>query len=608
MGNQKCISLNQKNQNYKESFLCELQGEENIVSLKFEDGNYEQQIKNSKFLQFLDKYSENRIKLIVTIGNRGVGKSLIQNFIIQKYQNRSEYFQIFKSQFNDGNCTKGIKFYFPQNLKEPKNQKEDIVLFFDCEGFDFSDKTSPQQQNLIKLICLISRLSTCLIYVQTTNRIQKGFEEIIKTLNENSSTNNCPHENFISILNYWNGVNFQSSSPFFKKQFKLRSLDLNQNNEIIVNQNYDQFIQEINDIKNYCVQSKYTTSQSNCKAFEREQTCNSFKEMLICVFQIIEKEMNFTSEQHFQLINKQLELKQEHAKSMNAIREFMKQNYESQVKTLEKNEGSSYKSEIVYCLFNLGFQNYYSQKVRIEFDKAYQNWRNQFQQAFKTMLQISTEKQGKVLNDNEQNEILELYSNLDSVKPQEIRDYERQINNYTVNQDIEIIKNKMVGYRALFFSFGFAFASLTTILQGMNYMVKIKIKNSLSNRIEKALFSSINQNKFVLNSSINNLREIKNILTSEIPKFNEYIQFINSQQEKEAVCLLLLMNCISKAFDQKSLEKQKTTSYQIDIQLFQCADFLAKQLKLNNFTNFENLQYLAHQIDAIISESQQLRG
>ncbi|EAR85916.3 transmembrane protein, putative (macronuclear) [Tetrahymena thermophila SB210] len=561
--NQEYISLNKTNLNYQESSLCELQGEGNIVSLKFEDGNYEQQIKNSKLLQFLDKYSENRIKLIVTIGDRGVGKSLIQNFIIQKYQNRSEYFQIFKSKFNEGNCTQGIKFYFPQNLKEPKDQKEDILLFFDCEGFDLTNKTSLHQQNMIKLICLISRLSACLIYVQTTLRDQDGFKEIIKTLNENRSTNDCPHENFISILNKWNGLQFQPSSKFLKKQFKLKSLNLNEKNEIIVDQNYDQFIQEINAIKNYCVQSKYTSSQSSCKAFEREQT---------------QKQMNFTSQEHFQLINKQLELKQDHAKNMNAIREFMKQNYESQIKTLQKNEGSK------------------------------------------------------------------LYSNLDSVKPQEIREYERQINNYKVNEGNEIAKNMlaaslifyasqvsiilggeilraegiimMIGFRTLFFSLGFAFAILPTILQALHYLVKKNKKNSLSKNIEKALFSSINQNKFVLSSSKNNLSEIKEILLSQIPKFNDYIQFINSQQEKEAICLLLLMNCISKPFDQQSLEKQKTDSYKIDNYLFQCAVLLAKQLKLNNYSNFENLS-LTHKIDelqtfqllqAIISESQLVRG
>ncbi|KAL4427035.1 hypothetical protein ABPG74_000990 [Tetrahymena malaccensis] len=541
----------------------------------------------------------------MVMGERGNGKSTVMNFLIQQFQNAEFCTEIFPPGNGSKSHTKGIKYYFPQKINE---QKEEILVLFDCEGFDYSSD-SAQEENLKKLICLISRLSTCLFYVHSNPRIGEGFQKIIDLLKLGEE--DFTHNNFIEIFNMWNGIDnvevYKQVYPFINKTYKLRSFQFVGKNTIENNIYFQQFIEEIKIISNDCKRAKYVSTQKSCESFNKNQTCKSFKEILISSFQIIENNMNTVSIKIFvEVIDTQLKLKIQHSERMVDMRKNLQKDFKERFQEINSHVGNSYLSESIYELFNISFQNYQLKEIKKKFDNSYQKWKKNFEEAFDNMLE-----QGTNLGHEQRTKIINQYLNLDSIKPDDIRQYEKYKN--TIKSDFEVTSRRffyslafvassggvlviaegmvtagliaMVGLGTICLSGGLLGLGLGCLYKIFRYSKQSLTIQSKSKNLKQALFQSINNKEIIKNQNQQNMIKVIQILKSEITGLEEKINSNLNLEEIYPVCFLMLINLISKPFDEKQLDNLKNNNtnnpYLKDLKVLEIAVQQAKQLEEN---------------------------
>ncbi|KAL4508165.1 hypothetical protein ABPG72_021538 [Tetrahymena utriculariae] len=576
---------NNFNQLKQSRTLCFLQQDlsKTYFNLVFSEGNYEQQMNQSEFIQFLQKYSQNNIKIISFLGEAGQGKSQILNFLVKEFYNESKYFSIFPVGKDSNTCTQGIKFYIPQNLKEPEMQNEEITIFFDCQGFDYSSENI-YMQNIIKLICMITRMSACLFYVHLSERNPEGFQKVINCLNVDNTELSQTHDNFIEILNKWNGDEriqlYQSMdkySELIKKTYKLHSFNF-QNNQIKNDESFQKFIDQVKEIKNYCISSKYSTSQESCKAFEKDQKCNSFMEILICCFQIIENRQMDAKLFHY-LLNKQLELKNIHDLKMKDLTEEMELKDKEIFDEMQKQIGSCYISDTLLFIFHGSISRHFNKKINSQFHQAYQEWKIGFEQAL-----INCQNINQNINQQQLNEIINQCKNLESIQPQQIRIYNRILNqqtnkNYLSNilkffdiRNVSLVTKLPAATKNFIFSIFYTFK---------NFQTKRNSNKEIQENLLKDLFDRINSGSAKPNQQ--NFLVVQNILMQRFKQYQNNIQHLNGQQQK-VVSLLLFMNFTSKQNqEKKNLNEKQNQSLQKDVEILE----QSIQICLNNMQQFQ---------------------
>ncbi|KAL4455695.1 hypothetical protein ABPG74_003105 [Tetrahymena malaccensis] len=527
-----------------------------IIELKFGNKNYQEMLQ-SQFIQFLDQNSNKQIKIITTFGESGQGKSFIQNFLIQNYEQNQKCQMIFPCDQNTESQTKGINYYFIED-KEDTNQ---LTILFDCEGFDFSDQ-SAHMKNLQKLICLITRISTCVFYVHQNSRKPKGLDEIFKLINANEQNGSTFH-NFYEIINKWNGekkVSYQEIPNYSKKiseVFYLKSLSFeekkDQENYISKIQNDDsfkQFIEEINKITKQCKNSNYKTSFANCKAFESDQSCKSFKDMLLCSFQSIQEKIEVSLALFITIINQQ-------------------------------------------------------KMITDSLNESYYKWKQDFE---RKLDQVITQNQA-LLTDETKERIIKQYSNLESVKPEELKINEllqqKKENKESFNLFFEIFK---LIFRILFPSF----TVLETIFQFPNILYQLFRKNN--NQIQKNLKNKIIQycqeGRLMKGKCTQNIQLLRQMVT-EIEQLNNkeddivFLIFINITHSSVLeyknllntfeIDNLVLQSCIQKFREDNRIQE---LNFQLVLEQQQI------NISNNDFKFLQTQQEIVFQNEILISKSQ----
>ncbi|KAL4489197.1 hypothetical protein ABPG72_006261 [Tetrahymena utriculariae] len=558
-----------------------------ITELKFEDKTYSEMLQ-SHFIQLLDQNSNKKIKIITTFGEMGQGKSFIQNFLIQSYEQNKECAMIFPFQQDFDTKTKGIDFY----CIEDKEDKNGLTILFDCEGFDYSNQ-STHMKNLQKLICLIVRISTCVLYVHENARRPQGFEQLLNFINADEQRENTVH-NFIEIVNKWNGddeyKSFKQIPQYNKKisqVFYLKTLQFQKRNDqeksiyiskIGHDHSFEEFIKEINNITKYCKNSKYKTSFANCKAFELDQSCKSFKEMLLCSFQSIQEKIDVSLGLFISIINQQLAFKREFTQKLNDRMKQIKLEIKNYFETLLLNQKDNYISFLLLWLSIISFTIKREKIITDNLVEASQQWKQEFE---KQLDQVITQNQ-TYLSDERKKIIIQQYTNLESVMPEEIKinDFLRNTGKY--NQIWLIIK---IIFLILFPSL----ISLTGIFTPFFTMIKY---NNVQKNIRKKMIDYQNQGKLVKGNCSQNIQLLKQIINEENLQLN--------QEANETVFIIFFNVMHSSVLQFTSLFNNQLLTFEIDnLVLKSCT----QKFRSDNRIQSINLNLIYEQPKIIIKDS-----
>ncbi|KAL4466330.1 hypothetical protein ABPG72_020179 [Tetrahymena utriculariae] len=228
------------------------------------------------------------------------------------------------------------------------------------------------------------------------------------------------------------------------------------------------------------------------------------------------------------------------------------------------------------------------------------------QQAFRDML-----RQGTKLNDEQQNKIINEYLTLDSIKPDEIRQYEQYKNKIRIDQDVHdrrflfslicavssagvLVEAQsmvaagiivMIGIGTLVLTSGLLLLSGVFIYKITSYSKQKSQITSISKKLKDTFYQSIAKNEIVQNRNEQNFYKLLEILKSQIPRFEQKVNLYLRVQEIYQTCFLMLINLISTPFDEQQLRNlqnnQPNNPHFKDLKLLSIAIYQAKQLKQN---------------------------
>ncbi|EAR91344.2 kelch motif protein (macronuclear) [Tetrahymena thermophila SB210] len=533
-----------------------------IIELVFQNGSFEQ-ILESEFIKFLDRNKEKEIKIITTLGEQGQGKSFIQNFLISKFQNCQDYLMVFPSSQRCQSVTKGIQFYAIEYDKQ-------VLVFFDCQGFDYSDKSN-YMQDLQKLVCLICRISTVILYVHMNSRQPMYLANILNLINIVDDNHYQIVNNLIEVINNCNGDKIESYQESYeqiiKKVFQCEHVSFNSEYDdqqysckIKNDENFNKFIQQIEQIQQFCEKSQYKTPFENCKAFEKEQNCQSFKEMLICCFQIIKEGIkgNMNVNQFISIINEQLVQKQIFKKQIEESKDKIKSQYSKRAKELIEYLTKSHVSYALIDFLTISSYNLSEITLKQELKNSIQKWKIEFQTKLN---EIFTDNQ-ILLNDVQKEKIIDYYSNLESIKPSEMRIYEKMKKKLKKVRNFSATLSKVIKKCSYILIISLELVPVAFI---KHFIDNKKMKNKIfsdNNYLIQRLIEQESQRIFDKNKICQNIEHLKNILEQKFKV--DLSQLINNQEDQDIIIFIIYCNLMQKSLYYFPENKETfDTDYQI---------------------------------------------
>ncbi|KAL4460601.1 hypothetical protein ABPG72_001049 [Tetrahymena utriculariae] len=381
-------------------------------------------------LPFLLSNQNKSIKILTVVGEAGAGKSTIIELIAGQIIGKP--CRIFKSDSTAKAVTKGIQYLTCET-------QQDIIIFFDCEGFEtILDNFNTHQmeeynQKLYLMIGQIARLSTMTLHISDDLRIKASFERFLQAIDIEEKHKNDQNyfkqigilSNFIEILNHKNDLKASKKEqyPILHKNFYFQEFNEDGENKIILkNKSYDTIVELANDIR----KNTFSCHHENTEAFQNNQTCRAFYEVLIASLNII-KERGLKEKKNFaNLINLQLQCKNYVQKYVSQMIIQSKIEMDKQANKIMKQLPSNHISFqfmfAVSCTIQKLIQKIYDKKIL----DTIEVWKNQFTEGARYILQFD--------NNNEE-AIVQQYLNMDGLKPKEIKAIE-DFQEKTTNQNI----------------------------------------------------------------------------------------------------------------------------------------------------------------------------